>query len=278
MQQENIYSKEELKKIVINCIGISLVPSIPIVLSVIVMVPVLGVALPWLRTSVIGSANNELISATMAAEAMGVEFTSTTMTIEAWINAAWSMTLGCSVALPIVLVVLKPVCKTYDVFRKKDSRWIGIFSLCALVTVIAAFAINSGSAISEDMDEMYGPYQAFLRSVHNVENSLKKGVTTIREVGSPKDLSIETAFAVEKGWIKGSRVSVLIEALSAENVEEIHIKDMSQNICQVCNLSLTSVAFTKNIIYVVTAPVLLEVGDGCLEAPSIFILFVCLNY
>ena len=76
-------SKEELKKIVINCIGISLVPSIPIVLSVIVMVPVLGVALPWLRTSVIGSANNELISATMAAEAMGVEFTSTTMTIEA---------------------------------------------------------------------------------------------------------------------------------------------------------------------------------------------------
>lgn len=102
-------SKEELKKIVINCIGISLVPSIPIVLSVIVMVPVLGVALPWLRTSVIGSANNELISATMAAEAMGVEFTSTTMTIEAWINAAWSMTLGCSVALPIVLVVLKPM-------------------------------------------------------------------------------------------------------------------------------------------------------------------------
>ena len=90
---------EELKKIVINCIGISLVPSIPIVLSVIVMVPVLGVALPWLRTSVIGSANNELISATMAAEATGVEFTTTTMTVQAWINAAWAMTLGCSVAL-----------------------------------------------------------------------------------------------------------------------------------------------------------------------------------
>ncbi len=32
----------EMKKIVLNCIGISLVPSIPIVLSVIVMAPVLG--------------------------------------------------------------------------------------------------------------------------------------------------------------------------------------------------------------------------------------------
>ena len=137
-------TEDELKKIVVNCIGISLVPSIPIVLSVIVMVPVLGVALPWLRTSVIGSANNELISATMAATATGVEFTTTDMTPQAWINAAWAMTLGCSVALPIVLVVLKPVCRTYDVFRKKDSRWISIFSLCALVTVIAAFAINNG--------------------------------------------------------------------------------------------------------------------------------------
>ena len=79
----------EMKKIVLNCIGISLVPSIPIVLSVIVMAPVLGVALPWLRTSVIGSANNELISATMAASATGVEFTTTDMTPQAWINAAW---------------------------------------------------------------------------------------------------------------------------------------------------------------------------------------------
>lgn len=63
-----------------------------------------------------------------------------------------------------------------------------------------------GSAISEDMDDMYGPYQAFLRSVQNVERSLKHGVTTIRDVGTPKDLSIETAFAVEHGLIKGCRV------------------------------------------------------------------------
>ena len=133
----------ELRKIVTNCIGISLVPSIPIVLSVIVMVPVLGVGLPWLRTSVIGSANNELICATMAAEATGVEFTATTMTLEAWVNAAWAMTLGASVALPIVLIVLKPVCRTYDTFRKKDSRWISIFGLCALVTVIASFSISN---------------------------------------------------------------------------------------------------------------------------------------
>lgn len=136
-------TQAELKKIVVNCVGISLVPSIPIVLSVMVMVPVLGVALPWLRTSVIGSANNELIAATMAAEATGVEFTASGMTLPAFVNAAWAMTLGCSIALPIALVVLKPVCRTYDTFRQKDSRWIGIFSLCALITVIAAFSVSN---------------------------------------------------------------------------------------------------------------------------------------
>lgn len=135
----------ELKKMVINSVGISLVPSIPIVLSVIVMIPVLGIPLPWLRTSVIGSANNELIAATMAAEASGAQFTATGMTAGAWIDAAWAMTLGCSVALPIVLVVLKPVCRTYETFRKKDKRWIEIFSLCALVTVIAAFCVSNAA-------------------------------------------------------------------------------------------------------------------------------------
>src|SRR5699024_7397386 len=43
------------------------------------------------------------------------------------------------------IVVLKPVCKTYDTFREKDSTWVSIFSLCALITVIGAFAISNAS-------------------------------------------------------------------------------------------------------------------------------------
>lgn len=137
-------SKAELKKIVVNSFGISLVPSIPIVLSVLVMVPVLGIPLPWLRTSVIGSASNELLSATMATEATGVNFTATDMTIQAFINSAWGMTLGCSIGLPLALIALKPVCRTYDTFKQRDIKWTNIFSLCALITVIAAFCVSNG--------------------------------------------------------------------------------------------------------------------------------------
>ena len=74
-----------------------------------------------------------------------------------------------------------------------------------------------GTAISEDMDEMYGPFQAFLRSVQTVESTLKGGVTTIRDVGAPVDLAYETALAVQKGWIKGSRVIPCGSAIQSIN-------------------------------------------------------------
>ena len=63
-----------------------------------------------------------------------------------------------------------------------------------------------GSAISEDMDEMYGPYQAFLRSVHNVEN-----VPSIGTIANTKDellyaIREKKTLFVKKGircqWIK----------------------------------------------------------------------------
>lgn len=66
------------------------------------------------------------------------------------------------------------------------------------------------------------------------------------------------------------KLSILLEALTDEKIEEVHIKDMSQEIRQICSLSLTSVAFTDDIIYVGTVSLLKEMK--CAEAPSVFIL------
>ena len=61
------------------------------------------------------------------------------------------------------------------------------------------------------------------------------------------------------------KLSILLEALTDEKIEEVHIKDMSQEIRQICSLSLTSVAFTDDIIYVGTVSLLKEIK--CAEAP-----------
>ncbi len=64
----------------------------------------------------------------------------------------------------------------------------------------------NGSPDPVGLDEKEGNYQAFLRSVVHAEKCLRAGVTTIRDVGSPADLAVETAYAVDKGYIKGCRI------------------------------------------------------------------------
>ena len=48
-----------------------------------------------------------------------------------------------------------------------------------------------------------GNYVAVLRGLANAQSSLKKGVTTIREVGSPDDTAIDISNAIKRGIVKG---------------------------------------------------------------------------
>ena len=51
----------------------SIIPSLPIIVSYLLLVPALGRYFPWLRLSVVGSAAYETMVANMAAEALGLE-------------------------------------------------------------------------------------------------------------------------------------------------------------------------------------------------------------
>ena len=51
----------------------SIIPSLPIIVSYLLLVPALGRYFPWLRLSVVGSAVYETMVANMAAEAFGLE-------------------------------------------------------------------------------------------------------------------------------------------------------------------------------------------------------------
>ena len=55
--------REALVNTIKTSIGISILPSIPIVLSVFVLVPLLGIPTPWVRLTVIGSAPFEMMAA-----------------------------------------------------------------------------------------------------------------------------------------------------------------------------------------------------------------------
>lgn len=70
-------SPEELKRTAKSSSVFSIIPSLPILISYLLLVPFLGRFFPWLRLSVVGSATYETMVANMAAEAFGLESIST---------------------------------------------------------------------------------------------------------------------------------------------------------------------------------------------------------
>jgi hypothetical protein len=105
----------------------SIVPSLPIILSLIAMVPVLGLPFPWLRLSVIGSAPYELMAADIGAKSMGIKgLGAAGYTDKVFANSLWIMTVGILWGLMIVIFFLKRFQKGMNKIKKKDSKWLEI--------------------------------------------------------------------------------------------------------------------------------------------------------
>lgn len=139
-------SKETLMFVAKNSIGITIVPTIPIVISLFLLVPLLGKFIPWLRLSVIGSSMFEMIAAEMGAQAAGAPgLVAQGFTKEAFVNAVWCMSLGGSMSLLFSLVALKPVSKMYDKMKNKDTKWIQILGSIAMLALIVSFAVDKAS-------------------------------------------------------------------------------------------------------------------------------------
>ena len=66
-------SKADLMKVVKSSAVFSIVPSLPIIISYMILLPALGKFFPWLRLSVIGSATYETLAANMAVTSFGFD-------------------------------------------------------------------------------------------------------------------------------------------------------------------------------------------------------------
>ena len=63
----------EMREAAVSSAVFSILPSLPIIISYLILVPSLGRYFPWLRLSVVGSASYETMAANMAAENFGLE-------------------------------------------------------------------------------------------------------------------------------------------------------------------------------------------------------------
>lgn len=133
-------TKEQLMNTVKQSAIFSIVPSLPIIVSLIAMAPVLGVPFPWIRLSIVGSAPYELISAGIGAKSMGVEgLGAAGYTAEVFANSMWVMSFGIIWGLLICIVALKKIQKSVKNTMTKNSAWAGILISALFFGMISVF-------------------------------------------------------------------------------------------------------------------------------------------
>lgn len=84
----------QMKQVTISSAIFSIVPSLPILISYLMLLPALGKYLPWVRLSVIGSAAYETMAADLAVKAYGYTSLTDAFSPEAYVSIAWVVTLA----------------------------------------------------------------------------------------------------------------------------------------------------------------------------------------
>ena len=133
--------KALIKKTVISAAIFTVAPAVSIVITVLTLSQSLGIPLPWLRLSVVGSLSYEAIAASGAASGMGVTLADLVgkMTASQYLAIATVMTLSIMVGIWLVPAIGKKLQNGMASFEKKDAKWSGILQSSLFIGMISAF-------------------------------------------------------------------------------------------------------------------------------------------
>ena len=130
--------QKKLKKIATTAAVFTVAPAVAIVISVIALSKKLGLPLPWLRLSVVGSLSYEAIAAENTSNAMGLTGSMSPNAAQ-YVTIALVMTLSILVGIWLVPVVCKRMQKGLGTLEQKDKRWADVFQSSLFLGMIAAF-------------------------------------------------------------------------------------------------------------------------------------------
>ena len=132
--------KAKLRRIAVTAGVFTIAPAVAIVISVMTLAKDLGVPLPWLRLSVVGSLSYETIAAANAESAMGLTFgQAASLTASQYATIACVMTLSIMVGIWLVPAVCKKVQGGMSSLERRDRKWADVFSNAMFIGMIAAF-------------------------------------------------------------------------------------------------------------------------------------------
>ena len=132
--------KDKLKRVAMTAGVFTVAPAVAIVISVITLAKDLGVPLPWLRLSVVGSLSYETIAASNAESAMGLTFGQVaSLNATQYVTIACVMTVSIMVGIWLVPLIGKKLQNGLISMENRDKKWGEIFSASMFIGMISAF-------------------------------------------------------------------------------------------------------------------------------------------
>ncbi len=128
-----------LKKTIISAAIFTIAPAVAILVGVVTLSKSLGVAIPWLRLSVIGSLTYETTAAERALSPLGLDLSTTVTDPSAFVTVLWVMTLGIALGLILIPLLTEKIQKGVIDIEKKDKKWMDVLSNSLFLGMISAF-------------------------------------------------------------------------------------------------------------------------------------------
>ena len=118
----------------------TIAPAVAIVISIMTLSNKLGLPLPWLRLSVVGSMSYETVAASNALQAMGQALGSGgDLTAQQYLNVVLVMTISIMMGIWLVPVIGKKLQSGMASLGNRDAKWADIFSNGLFIGMISAF-------------------------------------------------------------------------------------------------------------------------------------------
>ena len=130
----------KIRKTIRSAAIFTIAPAIAIVISVITLSNKLGLPLPWLRLSVVGSMSYETVAANNALSAFQQTLGSPApLTAQQYVNVLLVMTISIMMGIWLVPVIGKKLQNGMTNLGNRDAKWADTFSNALFIGMIAAF-------------------------------------------------------------------------------------------------------------------------------------------
>lgn len=150
--------QSKIKKTIKTAAVFTIAPAVSIVISVITLSKSLGIPLPWLRLSVVGSLSYEAIAASNAVSAMGLELGKiSNLTAQQFVNISLVMTISIMTGIWLVPVIGKKLLSGMSTLENRDAKWAEIFQNAMFIGMISAFV----GYVFCDIARLWAPVEGF---------------------------------------------------------------------------------------------------------------------